>query len=135
MPITPRGTRRFTIRKPFGRSIVSRVSPIGSSKSTTCFNPSAIPSILSLLRARRSSNDSEVPLSLPRCKSSWFASMISLLRWSNACAATRSAAFFCSVDRLLRMDVVLPANSAFCLTSLIINTSSKVLVKSIRHDE
>ena len=96
MPITPMGTLRFSMQRPFGRSKRSNTSPTGSQSPATCFSPSAIPAILSSVSRSLSSSPADMPFASPSATSLAFSPRIRPFSLTRASAAPCNARFFSS---------------------------------------
>jgi hypothetical protein len=89
MAITPKGTRCFTILRPFGRT-VSETGTRGSGSAATSLTAFAISSSLSGVSLSRSIITSEIPLSLASGISTELAASISSLFATRASAMAES---------------------------------------------
>ena len=94
MPITPIGTRAFTISSPLGRSQRLILEPTGSFRAATWRRPEIIPLRRAGVSRSRSSMAGASPDSLPASMSLALASVISVLRASSSSAMETSIAFF-----------------------------------------
>ena len=94
MHTTPSGIRIFLISIPFGRVPITRSLPTGSSSSTITSMPSAIDSIRSSFRIKRSTIAASKLFSLARATSFSFTSIILLLFARIAAAISVNTAFF-----------------------------------------
>ena len=97
---------------------------MGSSRSTSCLNPSAIPSMRSFVSIRRSTRLSFILFFLPLATSSSFAFRSTSAFSTRRCATAASASFFFAVERLLRLFSASLAFFPICISISFIVQSS-----------
>ena len=122
MPITPIGTLRFIISRPFGRRSMETNSPTGSFKPATWRSPSAIADTRAFVRESLSIIISFTPFSRAAKTSMAFSASISLQFCSSrSAAASRTSFFLVSLSSAHTRDALF-AHFPISVISLIISS-------------
>ena len=125
MPMTPRGTVRFSMQRPLGRFQPSSTRPRGSGRAATWRRPSAMEPMRSMFRVRRSTKAALLPA-------------LRALSRSLALASRMRSAFFskvwaiCSRARLRKATELTPRTAAASRAAAPRFNNSCMLVPSLQ---
>src|SRR5580704_1191487 len=111
---TPSGTRTRVTRRPFGRTVLSKISPTGSGSPATCSSPRAMPSKRDSVNRRRSIRAAFRPAFWAAEQSRSFAASSEVVRWRISPEERVSQSFFCPPVATANCRAACRAREATC---------------------